>query len=159
MHLDSILYGAENLTQLWWTRTSASDWNECGWRARLCKTNHRHSWDSLKLSENGMESVLLWRASDLEARPYQHESIRANSWPSGLIPRVEHPLEKVLITSQNMRDAGLCQHTIWWRIHMEMSTNLSHLVKFVSSRHRTGTWDWTEGTLFAHLFALDVLLL
>lgn len=56
---------------------------------------------------------------------------------------------------EHERAAGLCQHKIWWRTHMGMSINLSHLVKLVSSC----TWDWTEGTLFFHLFALDVLLL
>lgn len=80
------LLWCEDLTQPWWIRTSASGWSECGWRAMLCKINHRHTWDSLELSENGMESVLLWRASDLEVKPHQSESVRANSQPSGLIP-------------------------------------------------------------------------
>lgn len=55
------------------------------WLESCVEISHRYSWDSLELSGSGMESALLWRASDLEARAQKHECVRANAQQSGLI--------------------------------------------------------------------------
>lgn len=103
----------------------------------LCEINHRHSGDSSELSGNGMESVLLWRASDLEARAHQHESVRANPWLSRLIPShsstPREGLDHYPWTSEVYKAMPTQDQC---KTHPEMSINLSHLVKFASPCHK-----------------------
>lgn len=138
-----------------WTKWS-------GWRAVLPEINHRHSWDSWSC-RNGIESVLLGWAPDLEAKAHQHESVRVHPWPlSGLI--LSHPdatIEGLDLDHYHGTPASykVSQHAIQSETHTELSINLSHMVKVASPCHRTPAWYWTGGRLFAHHFTLDVVLL
>lgn len=113
------------------------------------------SCQQMEWSQCCFEELLTWRPGPISMSLWGHIHGRV-VW-SLVTPAL---LEKVLITiTGHERAARLCQHKIECKTHMEMSINLSPLVKFASPCHRTRTWKWTGGRLLAHLFALDVLLL